>query len=488
MIEIKHLRVVSVVVVLSVIAFAVFYKLQMTEKKGMDFQKEITVPFLNTKSVPDPTEVFSTWHWYFLDQISSSLIKWNSDLNAFEGVLAESWSMEPGSVTFNLRKNAKFSDGTSITTKDVEATIKKSIIRKKNSHFKPWLMLQDCESIKSISDNCPGVEVQSEYKIKFHLKHSSESFFLYWACPEGGVWSVLDLERDSFNPKTFSGAYSVEKRNDKLELIKNKNWVMNDNFGNRPEVIHVFSGTASELEGALKAGTIDLAMDLIRPFIDLEVDKNIFSIKTSGFNTLYYLLRVNNAQNSISKNQLIKIWDKVFPEYLKSADTFLPFPGLSGISKTEILNLLPNSNVQKPRIGYFSPYFSDKFVNYIFDDSFTLVKLTKEEWFLAYELKYPNNNLDFILTPYVASDKYPSVQIHFILGHHNLPFDVSVIDTVSDQVDKKAELNKIQSWLLKNQIIIPIVFGQTFLAYKKKMLIGKQPIIDSELQLWKINQ
>jgi peptide/nickel transport system substrate-binding protein len=54
---------------------------------------------------------------------------WSYDYKKFEPELAESWELAPDgkSVTFHLRKNAKFHDGTSVTAKDVKWSFDRAV-------------------------------------------------------------------------------------------------------------------------------------------------------------------------------------------------------------------------------------------------------------------------------------------------------------------------------------------------------------------------
>ena len=49
------------------------------------------------------------------------------DRDKFKGELAESFTIDDKSVTFKLRKNAKFHDGTPITAKDVKWSLDRSV-------------------------------------------------------------------------------------------------------------------------------------------------------------------------------------------------------------------------------------------------------------------------------------------------------------------------------------------------------------------------
>jgi hypothetical protein len=71
-------------------------------------QNIIEVPFLEVKIVPDPSFVYSTWDWYFLDQVSSTLLKWDQSRGSFRGLLAESWKIDDVKIEFELKGDIFF--------------------------------------------------------------------------------------------------------------------------------------------------------------------------------------------------------------------------------------------------------------------------------------------------------------------------------------------------------------------------------------------
>lgn len=449
----------------------------------------ITVPFVNVKSTPDPTKVVTTWEWYFLDQVSSSMIKWDADENSFVPVLAEKWHIDNEEIHFTLKSNLLFSDGTPITSSDVRASVMRVLINKSNSHFKPWELLTNCENVQNFSDPCEGIKIHGPLEISFKLKYPSESFFLFMACPEGGIWKSSELENTPFLPKVFSGPYQVEPPNGKYNVLKkNENWALHKKFPNRPTFIKAPSPSDSEFKENLGNDIYDIVLDLERPFIDLKLHDNFFS-KRTAFNTLYYLFRVSGSKHDLNRSSLKKLWQKEFPEFIAPAETFLPFSGLSGVGKEQILNLLPESE-NKVRVGYLETYFSSEFISFLFSNSDTVpISLNKFEYFESFKKDFKNKmNLDFVLSPYVASERYPSVQINFLMEDREIPFDISDLDHRDKVLAKKRSLEAVQTWMIQTQQIIPLVFGRSKLFYNKKIRIGKQPLVDSEVQLWRINE
>lgn len=86
---------------------------------------------IGTKKVlPDPAKIETTGDWYFLDHISSGLVSYDHEKNIFVPNIAQGWDISKGRVhTFKLRKDLKFSDGTSITPDDVLISIKRILVK-----------------------------------------------------------------------------------------------------------------------------------------------------------------------------------------------------------------------------------------------------------------------------------------------------------------------------------------------------------------------
>ena len=481
--------VVSTSVILGLLFLYLFNILNIGKGK-LFMAEEISVPFLNVKEIPDPTSVVTTWDWYFLDQISSSLIKWNPQENLFEGVLAESWHISKSDIEFQIRPNLTFSNGSKITAYDVAASIKRTLVKRNSSHFRPWELLVGCDGLKRMDDSCAGIEVLSDLSIRFKLKYPSESFFLYMACPEGGIWSASELSQDQFKPQAFSGPYKVSSKEESFFLLQaNGNWVQNDKFSKRPARVKAFWGSEAVFRDGLKQGKFDLILDLERPFLERDFPKDEYSIKSTAFNTLYYLFGVNGRKAKLGRACLSELWSKAFPSSLAPATSFLPFVSLSGINKEQIMNALPDGQCQAVRVGYLEGYFSKDFVNFLFGNSnFVLVPMGKDQYYDSFTKAYSRGDLDFVLSPYVASERYPSVQINFLMEDREIPFNLSALDHRDEMENKKAVLNKVQTWMVQEQQVIPLVFGKAQLMYKQKIEIGRQPIVDSELQLWRVNE
>jgi ABC-type transport system substrate-binding protein len=107
------------------------------------------------------------------------LIDYGADLKIYPG-LAEKWDISPDAAkyTYTLKKDQKFSDGTPVTTKDVEATFK--LYLTKAANINPLNLMDYIKGGKDFYDgkstSLPGVQVKDDSTITFEL----ESGFADW--------------------------------------------------------------------------------------------------------------------------------------------------------------------------------------------------------------------------------------------------------------------------------------------------------------------
>jgi ABC-type transport system substrate-binding protein len=91
------------------------------------------------EALPDPAKIEVAGDWYFLGHISSGLVGFDHIAGKFKPLLAESWqAFSSGAHTFTLREDAKFQDGTPITSDDVIASLKRLLIKRTSTHFPLW--------------------------------------------------------------------------------------------------------------------------------------------------------------------------------------------------------------------------------------------------------------------------------------------------------------------------------------------------------------
>ncbi|NJM09698.1 MAG: hypothetical protein HC883_02010 [Bdellovibrionaceae bacterium] len=177
-----------------------------------------------------------------------------------------------------------------------------------------------------------------------------------------------------------------------------------------------------------------------------------------------------------------------------AANTFLPFTSHRGIDQADFLKTLPDAvDNKKIRIAFLHPYFSDGLVNYLRKIAtkagyeLEFIALQSEEWFAAFN--HPETDkFDFILSAYVASERFPSVQLRYLLEGYKIPFNISMLDD-PDWTSKQVELlSEVQKYILKEQIVVPLFFVKNQIRHSSTLDIGDQPILDADIQLWRVKR
>ena len=92
--------------------------------------------------------------------------------NKIIGGIAKKWILSEDKTILKLfiRDDAKFSDGSSITSKDVASTIKRACLKKSSFHFQIHKYLDGIISLKHLDDTVDSIEIISplELNIKFN--------------------------------------------------------------------------------------------------------------------------------------------------------------------------------------------------------------------------------------------------------------------------------------------------------------------------------
>jgi len=131
--------------------------------------------------------------------------------------LAESWTIAPDylSITFNLRKDVLFHDGTPFNAQAVK-----------------WNWDHMMENGKSGSDKWASIEVLDDYTIKLNLKQWSQGVLTYLAAPESGAGFISPtayekegVEYMRFHPvSTGPFMISESNRDSAIKYVRNPNY------------------------------------------------------------------------------------------------------------------------------------------------------------------------------------------------------------------------------------------------------------------------
>ena len=450
--------------------------------------------------IPDPADIDTTGKWYFLDHVSSGLVHFNHTKGKFEGLLAEAWVSHPsGAHTFTLRADAKFHDGTPITAYDVEASIKRLLIKRTSTHFPLWDYIEDCDKIKSISDPCAGLKAINNHTVELRLKMKVESFYLQLASPETGIWWKQDLlnSDQEFKPTKFSGPYFIEKYQDTLAVVKrNELNPISQKFPNSPKEIQFITNPGDKATGALIEGQLDVVVRIHNPLGEPDWKSKGISIFESSPSTIVFLRGSNpRGQNLVGRDLLEKMWQTPLRDEAFAAETFLPFNRGYSLKREELLSQLPSQSKKHIKVAVPWNYFSDNFLNVMtaagqdIGVTVELLRLDKQAWYDAVEQKGDLSHFDYVLIPYAASERYPAVQLRYITGSKvESPFDLKRAESPDLSEEKTQVLRDYQKWLTKNQHVVPLFFLRSQIAYSSKLDVGDQPPNDAEVELWRMTK
>jgi peptide/nickel transport system substrate-binding protein len=123
----------------------------------------------------NPLYYSSAYDGHVVDLVFEGLISRNFD-GQYEGQLAESWEVSPDgkSITFKMKKDKVFSDGTPVTANDVVFTYQvladPSYTGRNGSYVKDMVGYDDYFAKKT--QEFKGVEAVDEYTVKFNFKEA----------------------------------------------------------------------------------------------------------------------------------------------------------------------------------------------------------------------------------------------------------------------------------------------------------------------------
>ena len=461
---------------------------------------ELKVRITASTVLPEPTNILSIGDWYYLDHVSSSLTAYDNEKKLFAPLYAESWEIKSdGTHVFKVKSDLKFHDGTNLSVKDILWSIKRHLIFRTSTHFPLWEYLVGCESVKKLTDECAGLKQSGDHEISFKLKKPTDTFFLQLASPETGIWSASDMniETAELKPTKFSGAYYLDSRTDDVATLKRNEFSpISQKFINSPRTIKIKRILIADMNNALVNKDVDLVIKQYSPYN--ESDWNKLGLKKSQTtpSSIIYLFGLGNGQRvDIGKNLIEALWKSNTDKVITPAETFLPFAADYSLNKSEFLNELPSKSHNKIRIlcpeGFFSEIFLDKFraaaqsVDVQVEFSFAKMK----EFFEIFSDLNATEKYDYVLSLYVASERYPAVQLRYMTK--NLvtpPIDLKQTETPDLDIDRKEILKSYQKWLLKSKQAIPLFFDVTLFVHQKNLDLGAQSMSDGEIELWRIQE
>jgi peptide/nickel transport system substrate-binding protein len=215
------------------------------------------------------------------------------DYTKLEPELAESWDETPMSVTFKLKKGAKFHDGTPVTAADVKWSFDRAVSvggfptfqMKAGSLEKPEQFVAVDDSTLRIdflrrdrlTMNDLAVVVPAVYNSALGKKNATAK----------DPWALEWLGNNSAG----GGAYRVERWQPGTEVVytRNEDWIS----GPKPKIQRIISRivpSAGNRRALLERGDADVSFDLAnKDFLELKESKKLTIVSTPIENALQYI-------------------------------------------------------------------------------------------------------------------------------------------------------------------------------------------------------
>ena len=460
---------------------------------------ELRVRITGVTEIPEPTNIQSTGDWYYLDHVSSGLALYDSAKKTFVPMLAETWRQEAdGRHTFKLRANAKFHDGTPITTKDVAWSIKRHLIFKTSTHFPLWEYLVGCDDLKNLKDECEGLKF-TESEITFRLKKQVDSFYLQLASPETGVWWSSDMDPDTakLSPTKFSGAYFVAGRDEDSALLKrNEENQISKEFPNSPRSIRIKRVPVSKMDYASINKDIDLAIKMHTPLGERDWRKDGLGVYATTPSSIIYFFGLGQKDRpAVGADLLQALWKNNKDSVLSSSASFLPYSSVYGLSEREFLKALGPKTAKKLRVLYPEGFFPAAFLEQIqkaaqsIGSEIVFSPLAAKDFMAAFTSEKIAGEYDYILSAYAASERYPAVQLRYLTkSRAKPPIDLKEAESPDFNGDRVKIFHDYEKWLLSSRQAIPLYFDVTLFVHQKNIDIGEQSKSDAEIELWRVTE
>ena len=312
-----------------------------------------------------PLYYSSTYDGYVIDLVYESLLKRNYN-GELEPSLAKdyTYSDDGKSITFTLREDAKYSDGTNVTANDIEFAY--LVLSDKSYTGRFSSMAQDlagyAEYNSGSTDKLTGIEVVNDYTITFHFKDAYRTNLenclmpaipkhLYPDYKQGDTSSI---EANVNNP-IGSGPYMLKdfKGKEYASLTKNPNYA-----GTGYEIQNVimkFVDTTTEIT-ALTTGEISMLLGIVEPekIAIARSDANLTynEYPRSGYGYIRFNCEAGATSDKAVRQALYRSFNiEEFVNsyfYDKDSDTLLattqyhPFSQVSWVIDDKLLSELPD--------------------------------------------------------------------------------------------------------------------------------------------------
>lgn len=242
----------------------------------------------------------------FLSLIYEGLVGYDSDLKKIPK-LASDWQVsEDGRLwTFNIRKDAKWHDGTSITAEDVIFTY--NILKEGALNSVYQYNIFDNDNILEI-----GLKNNDKYSLFVRLAEPSSKLLDIFTFPViskdyyESVENIIKIQKDLTKAPLGTGPYKVAEEyfsedQESIILVRNEDW-----WGRRPYIDKIIGKIYTNKEEARKAfiqGELDLVDTMIVYVNNKSVEEDT---KLYRFMTNYYEFLGLNSESELIKDPKIR--------------------------------------------------------------------------------------------------------------------------------------------------------------------------------------
>lgn len=313
----------------------------------------------------DPAKVYFTREYLIVKNLTANLIQIGAN-DEYENDLAESFQFSEDQLTIDiqLKKEARFSDGSPITSQDVAKSLKRAILLG-TPHVNTRAFFSGAEKLTSIDDQIEGIRVLSDKRLQIKLTQPTKEILFFLTLADLSILHKTQYEKNHLRVSDWegitAGAYRVSytKEGD-LMLVANR---FSHNF--KPEMPQkiTLEGDRRKLPIPITRQLRDKTLDLgrIDPHEYFDQMNQIESVKgfdiIAGENAFIVYITLNPLSHrfrQLEDRQWIqkKIIEnyKINPRYsstLTKALQFFPPKARGHLSKEKVLNILKHVDTSK---------------------------------------------------------------------------------------------------------------------------------------------
>ena len=265
----RSIKLIFAVIIIG--ALAIFFAMPR-ERKPMTRVLKVAFPYDKPARFYEPTKIHLAPEYIFLENTFSPLVELSPNDGTVQKGVAEKWEWKGNELHLTIRKGLKTIDGTEITAKDAEFSIKRVLVKTGNTHGNFQDLVCGARTIKKIEDICEGIRVEGDTLV---LKTSSRSPFIL---PMLTGIDFAIIPKSSVDPKTLdikdyrntTGPYYVSQDSESGKIILTLNPGHYHASKAVPEKIELIPTDPKNKEASLalfKSGNVDMitTIDSARP-------------------------------------------------------------------------------------------------------------------------------------------------------------------------------------------------------------------------------